>query len=180
VATLASLLRRYPDLLYVIVGGERRADSLRPVLDRLTRELGLEQHVLLAGQRSHDEIPLWMAACDVFCLATRSEGWSNVLLEALACGRPVVSTRVGGNAEIVTDARLGILVPPDDDRALGEALLDALSRHWDPQALAAHARRHSWETVTGDVLAEFHRLVPETGREPVAIGLAENLDRKIR
>jgi glycosyltransferase involved in cell wall biosynthesis len=97
-----------------------------------------------------------MGAADVFCLATRSEGWANVLLEAMACGRPVVSTRVGGNAEIVTDASLGTLVPAGDDAAFAEALGAALQRPWAPEALAAHARRHSWERATRDVLAELH------------------------
>jgi glycosyltransferase involved in cell wall biosynthesis len=161
VRLLPLLRRRYPDLLYVIVGGERRADSLRPTIERLMRDLGLERHVLLVGEKPHDEIPRWMGACNVFCLATRSEGWANVLLEALACGRPVVSTRVGGNAEIVTSPTLGTLVPADDDRALGEAIQSALDQRWDAAILARHARRHSWEAATNDVLAEFRRLVPE-------------------
>jgi glycosyltransferase involved in cell wall biosynthesis len=166
VALLPALLRRHPDLLYVIVGAGRRADSLRPLLDRLIRELGLQGHVLLPGERPHDEIPVWMGAADVFCLATRSEGWANVLLESLACGRPVVSTRVGGNAEIVTDGGLGTLVPPDDPAALEGALLDALARPWDADVLVAHARRHSWDVVTRAVLAEFHHVVATAGAQP--------------
>jgi teichuronic acid biosynthesis glycosyltransferase TuaC len=158
VGMLPDLLRQYPNLLYVVVGGGRRADSLRPVLEGLMREKGLHDHVLLAGERSHDEIPIWMAACDVFCLATRSEGWANVLLEALACGRPVVSTQVGGNAEIVTSPSLGTLVPATDDAAFREALRATLERPWLPEALAAHARRHSWEQATRDVLTELHGL----------------------
>jgi teichuronic acid biosynthesis glycosyltransferase TuaC len=156
VAMLPSLIREHPDLLYVVVGGARRADSLRPVLEGLIRYHGLRDHVLLAGERSHEEIPLWMGACDVFCLATRSEGWANVLLEALACGRPVVSTRVGGNAEIVTDPTLGTLVPAGDDAAFSDAVRAALARAWAPEALAAHARQHSWDRATRDVLAELH------------------------
>jgi teichuronic acid biosynthesis glycosyltransferase TuaC len=156
VAMLPSLVRQHPDLLYVAVGGARRADSLRPVLEGLIRDHGLRDHVLLAGERPHDEIPLWMGACNVFCLATRSEGWANVLLEALACGRPVVSTRVGGNAEIVTDTSLGTLVPAGDDAAFANALRAALARAWAPEALATHARQHSWDRATRDVLAELH------------------------
>jgi teichuronic acid biosynthesis glycosyltransferase TuaC len=158
VAMLPLLLRRHPDLLYVVVGGGRRADSLRPVLDRLVRDLALQDHVLLAGERPHEEIPLWMSASDVFCLATRSEGWANVLLEAMACGRPVVSTRVGGNAEIVTDPSLGTLVRAGDDTAFAEALGAALERHWSPEVLVAHAARHSWETAARDVVAELERV----------------------
>ena len=180
VAMLPALLRHHPDLLYVIVGGGRPADSLRPVLERLIRDLSLEKHVLLAGERPHEEVPRWMGACDVFCLATRSEGWANVLLEALACGRPVVSTRVGGNAEIVTDATLGTLVPAGDDVAFGQALLAALDHRWEPEALAAHARQHSWEAAARDVVAELYGVVrPSAGS--VAAGVAPTyLDEGLR
>ncbi len=180
VAMLPSLLRRHPDLLYVIVGGGRRADSLRPVLEDLIRDHGLRDHVLLAGERPHGEIPLWMGAADVFCLATRSEGWANVLLEAMACGRPVVSTRVGGNAEIVTDPSLGTLVPAADDTAFAEALRAALERPWAPEALAAHARRHSWERATRDVLAELHAIAFPAVNGGPASAASPHLDQGLR
>ena len=165
VAMLPALLAQYPELLYVIVGGARRADSLRPVIDGLIRDKVLQGHVLLAGERPHDEIPLWMAAADVFCLATRSEGWANVLLEAMACGRPVVTTRVGGNAEIVTSSSLGTLVPAGDDAAFTAALREALQRPWAPEALVAHARQHSWERASQDVLAELRGIAFPGDRE---------------
>ncbi len=170
VAMLPALLRHHPNLLYVIVGGGRRADSLRPVIERLIRDLSLDKHVLLAGERPHDEIPGWMGACDAFCLATRFEGRANVLLEALACGRPVVSTRVGGNAETVTEATLGTLVPAGDDAAFERAVLAVLARRWEPAALAAHARQHSWETTARDVVAELHGVV-----YPGALSLPEGV-----
>jgi glycosyltransferase involved in cell wall biosynthesis len=112
----------------------------------------------LAGQRPHEEIPLWFAAADLLCLATRSEGWCNVLLEAIACGRPVVSTRVGGNPEIVTDESLGFLVPYADDDALERAILAALDRPWNAEALAARAGAHSWEATAATVMEEFQRV----------------------
>jgi glycosyltransferase involved in cell wall biosynthesis len=171
---MPALLQRRPDLLYVIVGGEQRGSSYRPVLARLVRELGLEQRVLVAGERAHAEIPRWLAASDLFCLATRSEGWANVLLEALACGRPVVTTRVGGNAEIVTHAGLGLLVPPGDDSAFREAVLEALARSWDPAALVAHARRHSWETAAEQVLEEFRRLAPGSDRPGTDVSISRS------
>lgn len=176
IEALPALLRRHPDLLYVIVGGGQPGNTYRPVLDRLIRDAHLEPHVLLAGERSHDEIPRWMGAADLFCLATRSEGWSNVLLEALACGRPVVSTRVGGNAEIVTGDHVGLLVPYGDRVALERALLDGLDRRWEPDTLAGHARRHSWDVTAAQVLEELTRLVPdpsERGGVEIVQGPAE-------
>jgi teichuronic acid biosynthesis glycosyltransferase TuaC len=157
---LPALLKRHPDLLYVIVGGGQPGNTYRPVLERMIRDRRLESHVLLVGERTHDEIPCWMGAADLFCLATRSEGWANVLLEALACGRPVVSTRVGGNPEIVTGEHLGLLAPYGDGPALERTLLEALGRRWEPETLAAYARRHSWDATADQVLEELTRLAP--------------------
>jgi teichuronic acid biosynthesis glycosyltransferase TuaC len=176
-ALLPRLLRAHPNLLYVIVGSERPADTVRPLLERLIARHGLAEHVWIAGERLHGEIPLWLAAADVFCLATRSEGWANVLLEANACGRPVVATRVGGNPEVVPSDELGILVPPDDERALEEAISLALVRTWDPTAMVAHAGRHSWEVAASAVVEEFRRAISPGDTQPFTSGSASPLNR---
>ena len=159
VALLPRLIRHRPDLLYVVVGPESPGDTSRPLIEALVHRHALHGHVLLAGPRCHDDIPLWLAASDVLCLATRSEGWANALLEALACGRPVVTTRVGGNAEIVTSESLGILVPPEDDTALENAIVAAFSRGWDADAMVRYARLRSWEATACAVLEEFEKVV---------------------
>ena len=174
VAQLPELARRFPDLLYVIVGGERPGDSSRPLIESVAARLGVSNRLRLVGERTHDEVATWLAAADLFCLATRSEGWANVLLESLACGTPVVSTRVGGNAEIVSHEGLGILVPPQDDGALAAAMREGLERRWDPQLLVNHAQAHSWDSAVRGVLDEFERVLGR-GRPagaPVS-GLAE-------
>ena len=140
----------------------------------MAARLGVSNRVRLVGERAHDEVATWLAAADLFCLATRSEGWANVLLESLACGTPVVSTRVGGNAEIVSHEGLGILVPPQDDGALAAAMREGLERRWDPQLLVNHAQAHSWDSAVRGVLDEFERVLGR-GRPagaPVS-GLAE-------
>ena len=159
VAQLPELARRFPDLLYVIVGGERPGDSSRPLIESVAARLGVSNRVRLVGERPHEEVASWLSAADLFCLATRSEGWANVLLESLACGTPVVSTRVGGNAEIVSHEGLGILVPAQDDRALAAGIREGLERRWDPRLLVAHAQAHSWDNAVRGVLEEFEHVV---------------------
>ena len=163
VALLPELVKRFPDLLYVILGGERPGDSSRPLIEGAAARLGVTDRVRLVGERPHDEVATWLAAADLFCLATRSEGWANVLLESLACGTPVVSTRVGGNAEIVSREGLGILVPARDDRALAAAIREGLERRWDPHLLVAHAQAHSWDSAVRGVLEEFRRVLGRDG-----------------
>lgn len=165
IGILPRLLRARPGLFYAIVGGARRGNTVRPRLERAIREHGLGASVLLAGERPYDEIPVWLAAADVFCLATRSEGWANVLLESLACGRPVVTTRVGGNPEVISDDALGILVGADDDAALLTAIGEALDRRWDAQAMVRYAAAHSWERAAAAVVEEFSTVAsPPAGR----------------
>jgi glycosyltransferase involved in cell wall biosynthesis len=160
---LPRLLQQWPDLLYVIVGGGRPSDTVRPLLGRLVERHALSEHVVLAGERPHAEIPWWLSAADLFCLATRSEGWCNVLLEAAACGRPVVTTRVGGNSEVVPSLDLGLLVPPDDDTALEHAIDEALRRPWNQAPMLAHAGKHSWAAAARTVVEEFGRLTAGDG-----------------
>ena len=138
------LLRQQGDsnVALALIGSGGMEDRLRARV----RELGLEEQVRFAGRRPHAEIPGWLTASDVFCLPSRREGCPNVVLEALASGRPVVAARVGGVPELL-DARNGVMVPPDDPSALAEGIRQALQRKWDPQALRDTVECLSWEDV---------------------------------
>lgn len=100
-----------------------------------------------------DEVAVWMTAADAVTLPSYMEGCPNVVLEALACGRPVVATRVGGIPEIMNDD-CGQLIPPRDSAALAEALDAVLTRSWDPVAISARWSR-SWATVARELLEVF-------------------------
>ena len=93
----------------------------RGVIEDLVRQRNLGEQVRLLGQR-HD-VPRLLAASDIVLLTSISEGIPLTLIEAMAAGRPVVSTRVGGVAEVVDDGRTGLLAPSGDDAALAELIL---------------------------------------------------------
>ena len=156
--TLPSLARRHPELLYVMVGTPRSPGHQRR-LEARARRLGVLPMIRFAGTVPHEALPRWFHAADVFCLATATEGWANVLLESLGCGIPVVTTDVGGNREIIREDALGRLLPWNDVVALREGLLDALERAWDPGLLVAHAERHSWESTALAVVDEFKTII---------------------
>lgn len=138
----------------VIVGG----GPLRPALEARAASLGVALAVQFAGEVPHGALADWYSAADVLCLASEREGWPNVLLEALACGTPIVATRVGGIPEIVTSGRVGILAEGTPD-AIASALRDALRRDWDRAVLRAHAEPFTWERAAAEVRRVLERAV---------------------
>lgn len=156
---LPALRERYPETVYVIVGGPRPGETYLRRLEATVRSLGLDRHVVFAGPRPQAELRQWFAAADLSVLATQSEGWPNVLLESLACGTPVVATRVGGAPEIVLHGEDGFLVPYGNPAALRDALLLALERPWDRDTLVRHAQRFDWNESVEQALDELSAAV---------------------
>jgi glycosyltransferase involved in cell wall biosynthesis len=115
---------------------------------------------------SFDDVAVWMAAADLVTLPSYMEGCPNVVLEALACGRPVVATRVGGIPEIMSEY-CGRLVSPRDSAALADAIASVLDRTWDAAAISEQGSR-SWNTVAAELLEIFESLVPT--RQPTING----------
>lgn len=165
---LPEIAAQRPDVLYLAVGGAVPGNAHPRLLEKLIVEKGLEHYARIVPPQAHAEIPLWMAAADVFCLATRWEGWCNALMEALACGLPVVTTRVGGNAEFIRDGQDGLLVPYWNPQAFAAAVLKALVTNWDRRAIAARARTRSWRQVAERVVEEFIAALAHHP-EPVAV-----------
>jgi glycosyltransferase involved in cell wall biosynthesis len=146
---------------------------LRAEVERAVAEAGLEGRVWLAGERA--DIPQLLGALDCFVLPSRAEGISNTLLEAMACGLPVVATNVGGNRELVAEGESGTLVPPENPVALSDGLA-AYFR--DPQRAMAHgaAGRRRVETEFGlDVMVSryiacYDRLLGCVDHQPAVAG----------
>ncbi len=129
--------RRADAHLVVVGGGDARAG-----LEAVAARLGGRMHVL--GPRPLAEVPTFMAACDVLALASWAEGTPNVVLEALASGRRVVASAVGGIPDLLHHRSLGELVAPRALDELADALDRALSAPYDPAAVAALGARGGW------------------------------------
>jgi len=98
-------------------------------------------------------------AADVMVNSSRSEGWCNAVAEALAAGTPVVATDVGGNREQIVSEALGLVVPDGAERALADAIVEALRRRWDRRRIAAHGSARTWDQVAEQVHHVFERVV---------------------
>jgi teichuronic acid biosynthesis glycosyltransferase TuaC len=142
---MASLAPQRPKLQLALIGdGPMRAElDARVAADPTLR-------VRLPGAQGPHDVARWMVASDLVTLPSYSEGHPNVLVEALACGRPVVATPVGGIPEVV-DADCGLLVPARDAAALAGGLRDALDRPWDETTLSRRFSR-GWDAVAADTL----------------------------
>lgn len=139
------------------------AGPLRRRLEDLARGLDVADRLILAGARPQAELPLWYAACDVFLLASRREGLPNVVLEALACGRPVVAARVWGVPEAVREPVAGRLVEGHDPRAFAAAVLDVAAAPPAPEDVRATVAERSWEATVRRLARLFRSL---TGDAP--------------
>jgi len=142
---MAPLMARRP-VHALMVGGGRRIDEVRA----LAAGLGLAGAVHFLGPR-HD-VPDLLNAMDIFVLPSYSEGLSLALLEAMAAGKPVIATAVGGTPEVVTDGDNGLLIPPRDAGSLAAALTRLLSDPALAQRLGANARAHVREHFSLDRL----------------------------
>lgn len=147
VPAFARLARENPRTRLVLVGGSVERDDLKPTLVALADRLGCGDRIRFVGVRPHDELPLWFSAASVFALASRLEGFPTVVREAVACGTPCVVSALPGIAEEIGPAsgvESGLVVAPDDERALAEALAAALARRWDRGALRRRAEAWRW------------------------------------
>lgn len=156
---LPRLRQTIPNLHFLVVGGASGEGDWSQRLQQQVQDLELEECVHFLGPLPPDELKVPLSAADVFVLATRNEGWANVFLEAMACGLPVVTTDVGGNAEVVCKPELGTLVPFGDHEQLLDALRTALEKEWENDSIRQYALVNSWESRVKVLEAEFNKLV---------------------
>lgn len=115
-----NVIAKVPNVKFMFVG----EGYLRKELEALTQQLGLGDYIIFTGFRT--DIPQLTSIFDIAILASLFEGLGRVLLEAMALGKPVIATKVGGIVDVVDDGNTGILVPPNDPTALGEAIIRLL------------------------------------------------------
>jgi glycosyltransferase involved in cell wall biosynthesis len=132
------VVKQVPEATLLVVGD----GPLRGELETLTRPLG--ERVRLIARQPLERVPTYLAAADLLVLPSHSEGTPNVVLEALASGRRVVATAVGGVPDLITSPTLGTLVPPGDPDALADALVAAVRSSYDPDEVARLGARGGW------------------------------------
>ena len=152
ISAMPLVLRKRKDVLLIIVG----SGPLKELLQSMIKKYGLEDYVILAGGRRHEEIPLWINASDIFILPSLQEGFPTVIPEAMACGKPIVATNVGGLPEAINND-IGMLVKPASSRELALSILEALERKWNQEAILSYATRYSWRNIVGQIINVYEK-----------------------
>jgi D-inositol-3-phosphate glycosyltransferase len=152
----------------VIIGGEPNGESEDTTaemerLQSLCKTLGLDEIVVFLGKRDQNTLPYYYSAAEVVVVPSYYESFGMVALEAMACGTPVIASRVGGLAHLVKDGETGYFVPAQNPSALSEKLRHIFVNH-DLRAelgsrAADYAKQFSWEWVTEEMMGVYQGLL---------------------
>ncbi|TXF99444.1 glycosyltransferase family 4 protein [Massilia arenae] len=148
-------LPRLPDvdLLIAGIGPERKN------LEQLARELGVQDRVTLLGAVPQTELKNYYNAADALVLASSREGWANVLLEAMACGTPVVASNVWGTPEVVAAPEAGVLMPERTPDGLVRALGQLRADYPEHTATRRYAENFGWQPTTQGQIDLFQSIM---------------------
>ena len=146
------------DLLIAGEGPERRS------LERLTDELGLRDRVTFLGVLPHENLFEFYSAADALVLASSREGWPNVLLEAMACGTPVIATNVWGSGEVVGAPEAGVVVDERSPQALASAAGALLANLPDRAKTRTYAEAFSWDETSQGQIDLFGEIIAQHTR----------------
>lgn len=143
-----------PDVTLLVAGSGPEREALLG----LAKSAGVADRVRLLGAVPHERLPELYSAADLLVLASSREGWANVLLEAMACGTPVVATDVWGTAEVVADPAAGWLVPVRSAEAIAGTVRAAFEALPGRRATRHYAEGFDWQATSEGQLALFRQL----------------------
>jgi len=139
----------------IIVGDGPEQKRLRT----LARSVGVDSRVRFVPALLQEQLAMYYSAADALVLASTREGWANVLLEAMACGTPVVASDVGGAAELVTTSDAGVLFRERTPQALATDIRVLLNSYPDRAATRRHAEKFSWVATTRGQIDLFNEVI---------------------
>ncbi len=157
----ATIKHTFQNFRLIVVGP---GTVLRLRYKKLVEDMSLTDYVTFTGYVSSDELPSYYRSADIFCApATGGESFGIVLLEAMACGKPVVATNIVGYASVLANGEEGLLVRPKNDDSLAEALLkllkDKLLRLQMGEKGLIKAEKYSWKNITQQVMNYYNILL---------------------
>ena len=155
--TIAAM-RDLPECELIIVGEGPERDRLAAQIARL----GLTDRVRLLGPRPHAALAACYSAADAMVLASSREGWANVLLEAMACGTPVVASNIPGNPDVVTSPEAGLIIRENTPSGIAEGVRRLFATPPDRAATRAFAERFGWDETSQGQLRIFRKVIDQS------------------
>jgi glycosyltransferase involved in cell wall biosynthesis len=150
------VLKKVPNVQFILVGD----GALRQRFENMAEELGIRQKIHFLGKRS--DIPVILSSLNVSVLCSTNEGFSNVILESMAAGKPVVATKIGGSPEMVTNGVTGYLVPPADSYSLAKAIINLLNEPNKAEEMGKAGRKIAQEKFTTEAMVKnYEKLYQE-------------------
>lgn len=157
VRVMPKLLQNEKVELYII-GRVVPETGFNQVLQNMITDLKVS-NIHLVGEVDHNALADWYRAANLFCLITKAEGCPNVLMEALACGTPVVATNVGAIRELVIDGKNGFVIENDQIDSLEQTIRKALNWNWDRVQIAERMSTSGWLTCAEQVLEVYQSVL---------------------
>lgn len=157
------VLSEHHDVKFVLVGD----GPLKPCIMNLAIKNGLKERICFAGKMSQREVVQVMQSASVFLLPSLKEGFPKTLLEAMACGKPVIASNISGVNEIIEDGYNGLLVPPREPRLMADAIIELsndkdLSHKLGQQARLSVLKRYNWDLVIDKIEKVYCEAIEET------------------
>jgi len=151
------LIAQIPSFRLAIIGGGPEREALLQLAERL----GVTQRVHFIGRVAQERLPTYYSAADILILASSREGWPNVLLEAMACGTPVLATDVGGIPEVITELTAGRMTADRSVTGFLSLIKDLWGNYPERTVVRRYAKRFSWKSTTDAQLSLFRRISAE-------------------
>lgn len=147
-------MKKLDDCHLIIAGDGKEMANLK----NLANEYGVSERVTFLGAISHEQLVTVYSAVDILVLASSREGWANVLLEAMACGTPVIATKVSGTPEVVTSPKAGLLIERSAEAIVSavQAMQKAMPSR---EGTRAYAENYSWNSTVQGILALFNKIL---------------------
>lgn len=156
IEALAFLREARPEtrINFCLVGG----GPLKIELQRRIQSLGMLDRIVLVGERAQHELPYWLSAADGLLHPSEREGWPNVVLEALACGTPVIGSKIPSIDEVAPSPEHSLLVDEMDPESLADAVFEGVTKKWSRERLVARAREYAWPRIGARILEQLRRV----------------------
>ncbi len=131
------------DILCYIIG----TGPLKEDITSYIKKLKLENYIKLIGWRPDEELPIWINSCDIFVHPSLAESFGIVQIEAMACGKPVVSTYNGGSESVIVSQEYGLLCEPANSQELVNNILKVFDTQYNMRKIVNYAKKYSWEKI---------------------------------